>query len=54
MIDMKIAYQIILLFVIVVGLMGAIAEKDDKRTAGQFLALSIAAILSFIISTKFL
>ncbi|SES02900.1 hypothetical protein SAMN05518684_106213 [Salipaludibacillus aurantiacus] len=51
---MIIAYQVILILVILIGFIGAIGERKDKDLRTKMTALCIAAMVSFIISTKFL
>lgn len=48
------AFKVVLLVVIIVGLIGAIGEKDDQRLQANMTALCIAAIFGFILATLLL
>ncbi len=51
---MVIAFQIVLLIVIVLGFMGVVGEKQDTKLRKSLTAVSIAGMASFIISVLWL
>lgn len=48
---MKIAFQIVLLVVILLGAIGAVGERGNRQIMANMLALCISAIISFIVAS---
>ena len=48
---MKVAFQIILLAVILLGAIGAVGEREDRQVVSNMLALCISAIIGFIVAS---
>lgn len=51
---MIIAYQVILLFIIVISFIGIFAESEDKKLKDKMLGVHFACLFSFIISVMWL
>lgn len=51
---MLIAFQIILLIIIVIGFIVALGEKEDKHLRDRMVALCITSILAFLIGVVWL
>lgn len=48
---MKIAFQIVLLVVVLLGAIGAVGERGDRQVMMNMLALCISAMISFIVTS---
>lgn len=48
---MKIAFQIVLLAVILLGAIGAVGEREDRQIVMNMLALCISAMVGFIVAS---
>ena len=48
---MKIAFQIVLLVVVLLGAIGTVGERGDRQVMMNMLALCISAIIGFIVTS---
>ena len=48
---MKIAFQIVLLVVVLLGAIGAVGERGNRQVMMNMLALCISAMVSFIVTS---
>ena len=48
---MKMAFQIVLLVVVLLGAIGAVGERGDRQVMMNMLALCISAIIGFIVTS---
>lgn len=48
---MKIAFQIVLLAVILLGAIGAVGEREDRQVVTNMLAMCIFAMIGFIVAS---